>query len=98
VRAGAAGFVHTIDAYSVGVAAWRLGAGRSRKEDPVSPVAGVVCLAKPGDAVEKDEPILELHIDDPARLEAALAALADAIRVESEPPTATASVIDTVRS
>ena len=54
-------------ARAVGVAAWRLGAGRARKEDPVSPVAGVRCLAKPGDYVEVGQPVLELHTDDAGR-------------------------------
>src|SRR5689334_8349006 len=36
IAAAADGFVATMDAYAVGVAAWRLGAGRARKEDPVS--------------------------------------------------------------
>src|SRR5262245_61332987 len=42
VRATRAGYVTAIDAYAIGVAAWRLGAGRARKEDPVSAAAGVV--------------------------------------------------------
>ena len=50
-------------------AAWRLGAGRARKEDAVSAGAGVVLLAKPGDAVRRAQPLLELHADDPARFE-----------------------------
>ena len=50
--------------------AWRLGAGRARKEDPVSASAGVVCLAKPGDAVAEGQPLLELHTDDAARVAA----------------------------
>ena len=59
------GYVTRLDALAVGLAAWRLGAGRARKEDPVSPSAGVVCLAKEGDAVEEGQPVLELHVDDP---------------------------------
>ncbi len=98
VRAPASGYVHRLDALAVGMAAWRLGAGRSRKEDPVSPVAGVVCLAKPGDAVEAGEPVLELHIDDPERLVSALAALDGAVTVGSEPPTLPPLVIDTIRA
>jgi thymidine phosphorylase len=98
VRAAASGYVHRLDALAVGVAAWRLGAGRSRKEDPVSPVAGVVCLAKPGDAVVVDEPVLELHVDDPERLASALAALDGAITVGPEPPAHSALVIDTIRA
>jgi thymidine phosphorylase len=75
VTAPASGTLLRLDAMAVGVAAWRLGAGRSRKEDPVSAGAGVVLFAKPGDAVRAGEPLLELHADDPARFERALAAL-----------------------
>jgi thymidine phosphorylase len=98
VRAGESGYVHRLDALAVGVAAWRLGAGRSRKEASVSPVAGVVCLAKPGDAIVVGEPVLELHVDDPARLAPALAALDGAITIGSEPPAMPRLVIDTVRA
>ncbi len=48
VRAERAGYVARLEARAVGVAAWRLGAGRARKEDPVSAGAGVRCLVKPG--------------------------------------------------
>jgi thymidine phosphorylase len=98
VRAAGAGYVTRLDALGVGVAAWRLGAGRARKEDPVSPVAGVVCLAKEGDAVEAGQPVLELHVDEPARLDAALAALEGALEVGPEPPEPLPLVIDTIRS
>jgi thymidine phosphorylase len=81
VRAPATGTLQLLDCKSLGVAAWRLGAGRARKEDPVSPSAGIVCLAKPGDEVRAGEPLLELHLDDPARLPAALEALDGAIVV-----------------
>jgi len=74
-----AGFVRRLDAKAVGVAAWRLGAGRARKEDPVSAVAGIRCLAKVGDRVEAGEPWLELHAEDPTRFHAAEAALAEAL-------------------
>jgi thymidine phosphorylase len=85
VRAPATGYVRRLDAKAVGVAVWRLGAGRSRKEDPVSPTAGAVCLAKVGEHVEEGEPVLELHVDDPARLPAALAALDGALELGPEP-------------
>jgi thymidine phosphorylase len=86
VPAPSAGWLTRLDARAVGVAAWRLGAGRTRKEDPVSAAAGVVCLKKPGDEVEAGEPILELHADDDRRFEAAVAALGGATEVTSEPP------------
>ena len=65
--APAAGWLTKLDALAVGVAAWRLGAGRARKEDAVSHTAGVRCLAKPGDYVRQGQPILELRADDPAK-------------------------------
>jgi thymidine phosphorylase len=79
------GYLTRLDARAVGVAAWRLGAGRARREDPVNPAAGVVCLKKPGDPVEEGEPVLELHTDDPRRLAAALAALEGGIKIGGEP-------------
>ena len=75
VTAPASGVLTRLDAFAVGVAAWRLGAGRARKEDPVSAGAGVVLFAKPGDTVREGEPLLELHADDPARFARALEAL-----------------------
>jgi thymidine phosphorylase len=75
VTAPATGVLTRLDALAVGVAAWRLGAGRARKEDAVSAGAGVVMFAKPGDAVHEGQPLLELHTDDPSRFERALAAL-----------------------
>ena len=86
VPAPASGYLRRLDARAVGVAVWRLGAGRSRKEDPVSPTAGAVCLRKPGDRVEAGEPVLVLHADGPERLPGARAALAGAMEVGPEPP------------
>jgi thymidine phosphorylase len=60
---------------AVGMAAWRLGAGRARKEDPVQAGAGVVWHARPGDTVTEGQPLLTLHTDDEARFERALASL-----------------------
>ena len=65
----------------MGVAAWRLGAGRARKEDPVQAAAGVVLHAKPGTTVRAGEPLLTLHSDDPGRFDRARAALADAYEI-----------------
>jgi thymidine phosphorylase len=98
IRAERSGYLSTLDAFGIGVASWRLGAGRSRKEDPVSPIAGIMCHAKPGDAVEQGQPILELHVDDASRLPAALAALQGAITIGDEPPAAVPLVADILRS
>ena len=75
VTAPETGILTRLDAYAVGVAAWRLGAGRARKEDAVSAGAGVVLLAKPGDRVTAGQPLLELHADDAGRFARALDAL-----------------------
>ncbi|MFF0392042.1 thymidine phosphorylase [Kitasatospora sp. NPDC004615] len=81
LRAPATGVLTTLDAYAVGVAAWRLGAGRARKEDPVQAGAGVELHAKPGDTVTAGQPLLTLHTDTPERFPYAIEALADAITV-----------------
>jgi thymidine phosphorylase len=75
VTAAESGVLTRLDAYAVGVAAWRLGAGRARQGDPVAAGAGVVMLAKPGDRVHAGQPLRELHSDDPARVARALQAL-----------------------
>ena len=98
IRAERSGYVTRLDALAVGTAAWRLGAGRSRKEDPVSAVAGVVCVAKEGDAVEEGQPILELHIDDRSRVEAAVEALDGAIDVGPEPPERKPLILERIRA
>ena len=96
LTAGTDGFVTALDALAVGTAAWRLGAGRARKEDPVSAAAGVICLAKPGDAVTAGQPVLELRTDDAGRLDRARAALTGAITVGLEPPAPVDPVIERI--
>jgi thymidine phosphorylase len=83
--APADGWLTRLDALAVGTAAWRLGAGRARKEDAVSAAAGVICLAKPGDQVRQGQPLLELRADDPERFGPALAALGTAATVSEQP-------------
>jgi thymidine phosphorylase len=84
VRAERSGVLTRLDALAVGTAAWRLGAGRARKEDAVSPAAGVVMLAKPGDSVHVGEPLLQLHADDESRIPRALAALDGGIDIGAD--------------
>ena len=96
LEADTAGWVARLDARAVGVAAWLLGAGRARKEDDVSPTAGVRCLAKPGDYVRQGDPVLELHADDPARFGPALEALSGALTITSEPPPTPTLILDQI--
>ncbi|MYR95168.1 MULTISPECIES: thymidine phosphorylase [unclassified Streptomyces] len=78
VTARSSGVLTRLDAYDVGVAAWRLGAGRARKEDPVQAGAGVELHAKPGDTVTEGQPLMTLHTDTPEKFDYALKALPDA--------------------
>lgn len=76
------GVVARMDAFDVGIAAWRLGAGRARQEDPVQAGAGVELHAKPGDVVRAGDPLLTLHTDTPERFDSAKEALASAVTIE----------------
>ncbi len=75
VPARSSGTLTRLDALAVGLASWRLGAGRARKEDDVQAGAGVVWHARPGDAVSEGQPLFTLHSDEPERFERALASL-----------------------
>lgn len=77
------GVVTTVDAYAVGIAAWRLGAGRARKEDPVQAGAGVELHVRPGDEVRAGQPLLTLHTDTPERFGRAREALDGGLVVAS---------------
>jgi thymidine phosphorylase len=84
VAAPADGVLTRLDALAVGVAAWRLGAGRARKEDAVQAAAGVELHVKPGAVVRGGEPLMTLHTDTPERFGRALAALDDALFIAPE--------------
>ncbi|WP_262287140.1 thymidine phosphorylase [Micromonospora sp. MA102] len=90
------GYVAGIDAYAMGVAAWRLGAGRARKEDPVSVPAGVVLHKRPGDRVRVGEPLYELRAEHAERIPAALAEAERAVRLAPDAPAATPLVIERI--
>ncbi len=96
VAADRPGIVGRLDARAIGVAAWRLGAGRARKEDAVSATAGVVCRVKPGEEVTEGQPLLELHTDEPARLDWARDALKGAIAIVDEPRAPTPVVLEVI--
>jgi thymidine phosphorylase len=81
VLAPSSGVLTRLDALAVGVAAWRLGAGRARKEDAVQAAAGVVMHAKPGDPVAAGGRLLSLHTDTPDRIPYALEALNNAYSI-----------------
>jgi len=90
------GIVTSIDAFEVGVAAWRLGAGRARKEDAVSAAAGVLTLVREGDTVEKGQPLFELHADDEHHLTLGREALRDAFVISDQEAAPTPLLIERV--
>jgi thymidine phosphorylase len=97
VNAPRSGYLTRLDALAVGVAAWRLGAGRARKEDPVSAAAGVRWSAAVGERVEEGQPLLVLYADDGDRFAPALAALSDAFTIGPGPPEPRDLVLDRIR-
>jgi thymidine phosphorylase len=90
------GIVRRLDARAVGMASWRLGAGRSRPGEAVSAAAGVICHAKPGEHVVKGQPIVEFRGDDPSRLDAARAELAGAVDIGDDPPPASPLILERI--
>ncbi|MGW4941334.1 thymidine phosphorylase [Actinoplanes sp. NPDC004185] len=96
LRAGADGVVAGIDALDVGLAAWRLGAGRARKEDPVSFGAGIMLKVRPGDTVRAGDVLLELRTDDAGRIPAALATAEGAVRIAPSAPAPAPLLIDRI--
>jgi len=96
VMAPASGCITSIDAYDVGVAAWRLGAGRARKEDPVQAGAGVLLHAKPGDRVTQGDVLMTLHTDTPERIDDAKAMVTGAVTIGDGPAPARPMVLDRI--
>jgi thymidine phosphorylase len=98
VTAERSGVLARLDALAVGVAAWRLGAGRARKEDPVQAGAGVQLHARRGEKVSAGQPLMTLHTDEAHRFARALEALQGGYEVsaQAEPYDACDVVIDRV--
>jgi pyrimidine-nucleoside phosphorylase len=87
VDAPRAGFVRSVSALGIGRAAVHLGAGRVRKEDTIDHAPGIVCLAKPGDAVEAGRPLAEVHARDESSADAAVPEVAACYAIgASRPP------------
>jgi thymidine phosphorylase len=96
VLAEADGVVVRLDAMAVGLAAWRLGAGRARQGEPVQAGAGVELHVRPGDTVRRGQPLLTLHTDEPARFERARAALDGGVETGATAPEPTPLVLERV--
>jgi thymidine phosphorylase len=84
VTADTDGTLSSMDAMSVGIAAWRLGAGRSKQGEKVSFGAGIEIHAKPGAQVKKGDAIFTLHADEPARFARAQSALENSFSISKD--------------
>ncbi|MPZ00747.1 MAG: thymidine phosphorylase [Actinophytocola sp.] len=91
------GVLAELDALAVGMAAWRLGAGRSAPGEPVQYAAGVRLLARPGERVTAGQPLAELHTDTPDAVPGAVAALTDGVRIAESAPEPGPLVLDIMR-
>lgn len=96
VVAEADGVISELDALAVGLASWRLGAGRARKEDPVQFGAGVTLHAQLGDTVKKGAPLYTLHTDEPARFERAAETIAKAYKIEAQAQVTRKLILDRI--
>jgi thymidine phosphorylase len=90
------GTMADIDAMAVGLAAWRLGAGRSRPGDQVQSGAGLRIHRRAGEPVSTGEPVFTLYTDTPERFGAAMAELDGAWSVGDTPPRARPLIIDRI--
>ncbi len=96
VTAGRGGTMGDIDAMAVGLAAWRLGAGRSRPGERVQPGAGIRIHRRPGQPVAAGAPVFTLYTDTPERFEAASAELAGGWSVGDTGPALGPLIIDRI--
>ncbi|OBJ01882.1 thymidine phosphorylase [Mycobacterium alsense] len=96
VTAPRGGTMGDIDAMAVGLAAWRLGAGRSRPGHPVQPGAGVRIHRRPGEPVAAGEPLFTLYTDTPESLGAAMAELDGGFSVADTPPLWRPLIVDRI--
>lgn len=84
IYASGSGTMASMNALQVGIAAWRLGAGRERQGESVQAGAGIEIHAKPGDVIASGAPLFTLHTDEPARFERAERALDGAVVIGKE--------------
>jgi thymidine phosphorylase len=90
------GVISELDALAVGLASWRLGAGRARKEDPVQFGAGVTLHAQLGDTVKKGAPLYTLHTDEPSRFARAAETIAKAYKIEAQAQVTRKLILDRI--
>jgi thymidine phosphorylase len=95
-KATSDGVITKLDALSVGLASWRLGAGRARKEDPIQFGAGVTLHAQLGDTVKAGDPLYTLYTDEPARFQRASETIENAYSIEAQAVVARKLILDRI--
>jgi thymidine phosphorylase len=85
ITAQSSGTILSMDAMKVGMAAWRLGAGRSRQGEAVQAGAGIQIHAKPGEVVAAGAPLYTLHTDTPAAFARAQESLTNSVTIGDLP-------------
>ncbi len=93
MKAERSGFIQSMDAEQIGIAAMRLGAGRSRAEDSIDHAVGIVLHVKPGDRIGVGETIFEIHFNDQGRLASSYELLQNSVTISATPPVAAARLI-----
>ena len=96
VKVQSSGVITKLDALAVGLASWRLGAGRARKEDPIQFGAGVTLHAQLGDTVKAGDPLYTLHTDEPARFQRATETIENAYSIEAQAVVARKLILDRI--
>ncbi len=97
IQARNPGHLSRCNAYDIGIAAVRLGAGRAKKEDIVDPAVGIMVLAKVGDTVEEGQPLAEIWYREESRLQSALSVLDHTWGVSDVPIAAPRLILGDVR-
>lgn len=96
VPAPASGYIHAIDARTVGLTTVDLGGGRLKKGDPVDPAVGVLLAAKVGAQVAAGETLCTVHARNEAAADAAVSRLQAAYTIDAAPAAPLQIVLDRV--
>jgi pyrimidine-nucleoside phosphorylase len=90
-----AAYIQAIDAETIGIAAYTLGAGRKVKTDAIDPAVGLVLRKKVGERVEAGESLLEIHAQSPEQANSIKESLLEAY-IFSESPVKAPPLIDKI--
>ena len=90
------GYLASLTSDSLGTASMLLGAGRASKESMIDHAAGIVLLKKPGDKVQKNEPLMVLHANDASLFDAAVQQIDRAIAISRDKPKVSPLILDII--